>query len=859
MLTFEYILVSGKQQQIHVKYFNWNGATAFLLVKNVFEFKDIDHFWEQIELLRVKKSKLKAFSKSCYKAIEEANFFMQYPIEDRTRIFDDVLTLQAEQKRTAGYKSSEPTPSENIASTSRLLERKSIDSALESVGSPASSYEPTKHLDPIESYLQTMQAYDAHDHRQKKERRSKNVVEKPKESTISEDPNRRKSFREPKKRRFEEFEEDSKTATNLPASEASLSTSGPKPKKQKVAKEETLEERFLLDPLSLRQMFRSLSKKRICMECLQSTKEATHRCAGNGTIRCSGWFHQSCAGHSEMKHEEIRHQCGDSDEIIQTQAMKMYLTCKSCLSGTKKCFVCDLLVEGIESSSETQHCPALDCQMAYHKKCLKLWPQNKISKVQTKRNNLCPQHTCHTCFSKDLHNTGALAKCLKCPSAYHLQVACLPAGTRLVSQTQLICPRHLSDKEKQNEKASKPVNIDFCNVCSQNGNLVCCESCPSAFHPECINYEESDEKFICQECQDGRLPLYNSIVWARVGAYRWWPGLIMPNHVIPELTLKSQRSDREFCVRFFGSYDYCWFTCDRIFPYDGTIIAGTSGSSRLNLAFKVAIEEARVMSNILDKGNTEILTAKPKPYTRITQNRPVPPVKLRKEEHTPEKCSCKATDPSPCGRNSNCINMHVNVECNKLTCPAGVTCQNQKMRKREYVDLKIVHTQHRGFGAACIKDIPEDTLVIEYVGELIDTIELNRRMAEKLGKNEKEFYFLTIEGDLYVDAGPSGNLARFINHSCEPNCVTRKVLVEGNTRIGIFSNQPIKAVSSRNAFKIYFIKLFLILGHRIDVRLPNGIRWQQENRLLLRLIELLRKDRRKAKGYREEESHQEET
>lgn len=208
------------------------------------------------------------------------------------------------------------------------------------------------------------------------------------------------------------------------------------------------------------------------------------------------------------------------------------------------------------------------------------------------------------------------------------------------------------------------------------------------------------------------------------------------------------------------------------------------------------LKKLNKMSTILDRDISKAVSDKPKPYIKLQQNRPIPPVKLRKiEEHTQEKCNCKPTDPTPCGRNSNCINMHLNFECTKLTCPAGEFCQNQNLRKRNYADLKIVRTPHRGFGAVCNKDISEDTFVIEYVGELIDTRELNRRMKEKLAKNEKEFYFLTIESDLYVDAGPAGNLARFINHSCEPNCVTRKVLVEGNTRIGIFTNQPVKAVS----------------------------------------------------------------
>lgn len=146
----------------------------------------------------------------------------------------------------------------------------------------------------------------------------------------------------------------------------------------------------------------------------------------------------------------------------------------------------------------------------------------------------------------------------------------------------------------------------------------------------------------------------------------------------------------------------------------------------------------------------------------------------------------------------------LNFECNKMTCPAGEKCQNQKLSKREYADMKIVPTGNRGFGAVCEKDIPEETLIIEYVGDLINTTEFNKRMKAKIDKKEKEFYFLTVEGDLYVDAEPAGNLARFINHSCEPNCTTRKITVDGNTRIAIVSNQFIKAVSLYQFFLCFY-------------------------------------------------------
>jgi len=784
-----------------VKYFNWNGYIAKLPPKNLFEFTNMDNFWKQIDALGVKRSKVKSLtSKTCSKAYAEAEFFKQYAENDRVKIFDEIITYNRLSKKSIDL-------------------RKSVDSALDSCRSPTPTSPPaettSKSSDPIEQYLATMRQFDAMQAlKPKVERKAQpKVVPQVQEEASKEnvdDENRRKSMRvTTKKRKYDEMIDDEieevepqqqqKKKQLVPVDAVSVINESPvvqpKPKKSKISKEETLEERFVINWDDPRFLFRNVTKKKICVECKTHTKEHTHRCHGSNSIKCSGWYHPSCASSYETKTEEIRHQTGDSDDIIQTITMSV-LKCKSCSVGVKNCFACQQPIDNSDDVEETSHCPVPECKLSYHKTCLKFWPQNNINKINGGRQNQCPQHSCHTCFSKDIHTTGLIAKCIMCPAAYHTENSCTPAGTQVLSNVQIICPRHVTEHEKMKnvkEKQSKPLNLDWCNVCMDIGNLVCCESCPASFHPNCISYEVSDEKFICQECQDGRLTLYNTIVWARVGSYRWWPALVMPNFVLPDQVLKLQKHEREFALRFFGTYDYHWITCERCILYDGTNVTVKGGTSRLDFAFTKALSEAHEMSQLLDKEDLKNVIAKPRPYTKLSQNKPIPPVKLNSTIH--EICNCSPEDSHPCGSESDCLNMILNMECNSTTCPAGVNCENQKLSKREYVDLKIIKTQNRGFGAICEKDIAPNTFVVEYVGELIDTAELNRRMAAKLKKKEKDFYFLTIEGDLYVDAGPAGNLARFINHSCSPNCDPRKIIVDGNTRIGIFSNQFIKAVS----------------------------------------------------------------
>ncbi|XP_053623529.1 histone-lysine N-methyltransferase NSD2-like [Plodia interpunctella] len=68
-------------------------------------------------------------------------------------------------------------------------------------------------------------------------------------------------------------------------------------------------------------------------------------------------------------------------------------------------------------------------------------------------------------------------------------------------------------------------------------------------------------------------------------------------------------------------------------------------------------------------------------------------------------------------------------------------------------------------------------------------------MARKHEIRDENFYFLTLDKERMIDAGPKGNLARFMNHSCEPNCETQKWTVLGDVRVGLFAVGDIAANS----------------------------------------------------------------
>jgi len=99
-----------------------------------------------------------------------------------------------------------------------------------------------------------------------------------------------------------------------------------------------------------------------------------------------------------------------------------------------------------------------------------------------------------------------------------------------------------------------------------------------------------------------------------------------------------------------------------------------------------------------------------------------------------------------------------------------------------------------GNGVFAAKDLPAEKYLIEYRGELMTHAKSDKLYAENA---ETGHTFLFILNDKYViDGTERGNAARWINHSCEPNC--QPVLVEHASnrrldRVMIETLRPIKA------------------------------------------------------------------
>ncbi|HEX3867417.1 MAG TPA: SET domain-containing protein-lysine N-methyltransferase [Gemmatimonadaceae bacterium] len=83
--------------------------------------------------------------------------------------------------------------------------------------------------------------------------------------------------------------------------------------------------------------------------------------------------------------------------------------------------------------------------------------------------------------------------------------------------------------------------------------------------------------------------------------------------------------------------------------------------------------------------------------------------------------------------------------------------------------LELRRSGIHGLGGFARKKIPKGTRIIEYQGEKIANAEADRRYEDERMKEHHTFLFI-LNSRQCVDAAFDGNEARFINHSCDPNC-----------------------------------------------------------------------------------------
>ncbi|GMF37896.1 unnamed protein product [Phytophthora lilii] len=127
-----------------------------------------------------------------------------------------------------------------------------------------------------------------------------------------------------------------------------------------------------------------------------------------------------------------------------------------------------------------------------------------------------------------------------------------------------------------------------------------------------------------------------------------------------------------------------------------------------------------------------------------------------------------------CGE--GCYNRMLFISCSDETCsaPDSSMCSNRAIKRRELKSVRVEYIPGPGFGLIANEKINAGEFIIEYVGEVIDDIECERRMIKYRDNGEVNFYMMELEKNIVIDAKYRSNESRFINHSCDPNSVTQK-------------------------------------------------------------------------------------
>ncbi|MGQ0642288.1 MAG: SET domain-containing protein [Gemmatimonadaceae bacterium] len=105
----------------------------------------------------------------------------------------------------------------------------------------------------------------------------------------------------------------------------------------------------------------------------------------------------------------------------------------------------------------------------------------------------------------------------------------------------------------------------------------------------------------------------------------------------------------------------------------------------------------------------------------------------------------------------------------------------QNGKKPNEQPFEIRRSAIQGRGGFAMRRITKGERVIEYTGERISWKEADRRYDDDAMKRHHTFLF-TLTRRTCVDAAVGGNDARFINHSCDPNCeaviVNNRIYIE---------------------------------------------------------------------------------
>ncbi|CAN1813450.1 Histone-lysine N-methyltransferase CLF [Linum perenne] len=118
-------------------------------------------------------------------------------------------------------------------------------------------------------------------------------------------------------------------------------------------------------------------------------------------------------------------------------------------------------------------------------------------------------------------------------------------------------------------------------------------------------------------------------------------------------------------------------------------------------------------------------------------------------------------------------------------------CRNMKLLLKQQQRVLLGRSNVSGWGAFLKNSVGKHDYLGEYTGELI-----SHREADKRGKiydRENSSFLFNLNDQFVLDAYRKGDKLKFANHSPDPNCYAKVIMVAGDHRVGIFAKERIGA------------------------------------------------------------------
>ncbi|XP_072928573.1 histone-lysine N-methyltransferase SETMAR isoform X1 [Hemitrygon akajei] len=138
-------------------------------------------------------------------------------------------------------------------------------------------------------------------------------------------------------------------------------------------------------------------------------------------------------------------------------------------------------------------------------------------------------------------------------------------------------------------------------------------------------------------------------------------------------------------------------------------------------------------------------------------------------------------------------------ECN-IMCKCSEACKNRLVQRGLVFKLQVFRTSKKGWGLQTLEPIKKGRFVCEYGGEIISFLEARRRI--QCQNLDDMNYIIAVREHLssgevlqmFVDPTHTGNVGRFLNHSCDPNLYMVPVRVDSIIpRLALFAARDIVA------------------------------------------------------------------